>query len=437
MLAQPACRGRMGPAKRAVIGTRPCATLRRSFKPGTARPERSDGADPDPHAPDASRHRAAGVRFVSGAPGPRGRHGPSRPLRGAPVAAEGDLIFTTAATGWGEILTDPSYAGQIVVLTHPMAGNYRIDPTELESDRVHARALIVHAARHAAGGSGAVAGGAAGRGRHPGARGRRHPGADAGAAPRRRATRRHPPVPARRMTSSEDEARAVQEASAARPGRRSTMSPRSRRVDARRARRRPATRAGRCSSTTASSARCCARSPRAAWRSRCCRTTRRAADVAAHAPGPGRPLAGPRRSVAHGTRRSPPCAALAAAAPWRAARRSWASAWATSSWRSPPARRRGAWRSAITAATTRCIELASGRVDIGAHNHEVEVLDGPALAAAGYRVSHRDLNDGTVEGLRARSRAGSHRSSSTRRVRPDRSTRHASSTWRRLRMPRA
>jgi carbamoyl-phosphate synthase small subunit len=45
------------------------------------------------------------------------------------------------------------------------------------------------------------------------------------------------------------------------------------------------------------------------------------------------------------------------------------------------------------------LELGSGRVDIGAHNHEVEVVDGPALAAAGYRVSHRDLNDGTVEGL--------------------------------------
>ena len=44
-------------------------------------------------------------------------------------------------------------------------------------------------------------------------------------------------------------------------------------------------------------------------------------------------------------------------------------------------------------------EAASGRVDIGAHNHEVEVVDGPALAAAGYRVSHRDLNDRTVEGL--------------------------------------
>ena len=45
------------------------------------------------------------------------------------------------------------------------------------------------------------------------------------------------------------------------------------------------------------------------------------------------------------------------------------------------------------------LELSTGRVDIGAHNHEVEVLDGPALAVAGYRVSHRDLNDGTLEGL--------------------------------------
>src|SRR5688500_357847 len=64
-------------------------------------------------------------------------------IHGAVVPAEGELVFTTAATGWGEILTDPSYAGQIVVLTHPMAGNYRIDPTELESDGVKARALIV------------------------------------------------------------------------------------------------------------------------------------------------------------------------------------------------------------------------------------------------------------------------------------------------------
>ena len=45
------------------------------------------------------------------------------------------------------------------------------------------------------------------------------------------------------------------------------------------------------------------------------------------------------------------------------------------------------------------MELATGRVDIGTHNHEVAVLDHSALAAAGYHVSHRDLNDGTVEGL--------------------------------------
>ncbi len=45
------------------------------------------------------------------------------------------------------------------------------------------------------------------------------------------------------------------------------------------------------------------------------------------------------------------------------------------------------------------IETATGQVTIGAHNHEVEVIDHPALAAAGLRVSHRDLNDGTVEGL--------------------------------------
>ncbi len=63
-------------------------------------------------------------------------HGPHR-------LAEGDLVFTTAATGWGEILTDPSYAGQMVVLTHPMAGNYRISRSELESAGVHARGLVV------------------------------------------------------------------------------------------------------------------------------------------------------------------------------------------------------------------------------------------------------------------------------------------------------
>ena len=64
-------------------------------------------------------------------------------LRGAAGPAEGDLIFSTAFAGWGEILTDPSYAGQIVILTHPMVGSYRIDEAELESGRIHPRALVV------------------------------------------------------------------------------------------------------------------------------------------------------------------------------------------------------------------------------------------------------------------------------------------------------
>ena len=144
-------------------------------------------------------------------------------LRGAPVAAEGDLIFTTAATGWGEILTDPSYEGQIVVLTHPMAGNYRIDPAELESDRVHARALVVTRLVTPPAGDGAVTGGAAGRGRHPGARGHRHPRADAGAAPRRRATGRDPSAPpGRRTRAMPTNAAPSRTPSTARPGSRST-----------------------------------------------------------------------------------------------------------------------------------------------------------------------------------------------------------------------
>lgn len=64
-------------------------------------------------------------------------------LAGGIRPINGDLIFSTAATGWGEILTDPSYAGQIVVLTHPMVGNYRIRDEEFESSRVQVRGVVV------------------------------------------------------------------------------------------------------------------------------------------------------------------------------------------------------------------------------------------------------------------------------------------------------
>lgn len=64
----------------------------------------------------------------------------------------GEVVFNTAMTGYPESLTDPSYAGQILVTTYPLIGNYGVPDTGLgdnglplfmESDRIHAKALIV------------------------------------------------------------------------------------------------------------------------------------------------------------------------------------------------------------------------------------------------------------------------------------------------------
>lgn len=63
-------------------------------------------------------------------------------LHGEPGAL-GEVVFTTSMTGYGEIATDPSYAGQIVVLTFPEIGIYGVDPDLLESDRPRATAIVV------------------------------------------------------------------------------------------------------------------------------------------------------------------------------------------------------------------------------------------------------------------------------------------------------
>ena len=64
----------------------------------------------------------------------------------------GEVVFNTAMTGYPESLTDPSYAGQILVTTYPLIGNYGVPDTGLgdnglplfmESERIHAKALIV------------------------------------------------------------------------------------------------------------------------------------------------------------------------------------------------------------------------------------------------------------------------------------------------------
>ena len=56
----------------------------------------------------------------------------------------GEVVFNTAMTGYPESLTDPSYAGQILVLTYPLIGNYGVPANDLwESTQIYAEALIV------------------------------------------------------------------------------------------------------------------------------------------------------------------------------------------------------------------------------------------------------------------------------------------------------
>jgi carbamoyl-phosphate synthase small subunit len=62
---------------------------------------------------------------------------------GAPGEATGEIVFNTSMTGYQEILTDPSYCGQMVVMTYPLMGNYGVNPQDFESPRPHVRALIV------------------------------------------------------------------------------------------------------------------------------------------------------------------------------------------------------------------------------------------------------------------------------------------------------
>ena len=55
----------------------------------------------------------------------------------------GEIVFNTSLTGYQEILTDPSYASQIVVLTYPHIGNYGVNPQDDEADKIFAEGLVV------------------------------------------------------------------------------------------------------------------------------------------------------------------------------------------------------------------------------------------------------------------------------------------------------
>jgi carbamoyl-phosphate synthase small subunit len=66
---------------------------------------------------------------------------------GADTYALGEAVFTTAMTGYQEVVTDPSYAEQLVCFTAPMVGNYGVAATRNESRAAHARAVIMREAR--------------------------------------------------------------------------------------------------------------------------------------------------------------------------------------------------------------------------------------------------------------------------------------------------
>ena len=62
---------------------------------------------------------------------------------GADGESIGELVFTTGMVGYVETLTDPSYAGQIIMHTFPQIGNYGMIPEDFESDKCHARGVVV------------------------------------------------------------------------------------------------------------------------------------------------------------------------------------------------------------------------------------------------------------------------------------------------------
>ncbi|OCC16287.1 Carbamoyl-phosphate synthase small chain [Dissulfuribacter thermophilus] len=60
-----------------------------------------------------------------------------------PGEAVGEVVFNTAMTGYQEVLTDPSYKGQIVTMTYPLIGNYGVNSQDIESSGIHLEAFVM------------------------------------------------------------------------------------------------------------------------------------------------------------------------------------------------------------------------------------------------------------------------------------------------------
>src|ERR1700723_951436 len=62
---------------------------------------------------------------------------------GATGETAGEVVFNTSMTGYQEVLTDPSYKGQIVTMTYPLIGNYGVNAEDVESGRPQVEGFIV------------------------------------------------------------------------------------------------------------------------------------------------------------------------------------------------------------------------------------------------------------------------------------------------------
>jgi len=60
-----------------------------------------------------------------------------------PGEASGEVVFNTSMTGYQEILTDPSYSGQMVIMTYPLIGNYGVNAEDFESNRIQVAAFLI------------------------------------------------------------------------------------------------------------------------------------------------------------------------------------------------------------------------------------------------------------------------------------------------------
>jgi carbamoyl-phosphate synthase small subunit len=76
-----------------------------------------------------------------------GRTFPCRSFTG-PGESGGEIVFNTSMTGYQEVLTDPSYAGQMVAMTYPLIGNYGVNREDVESDRIQVSAFLVREYQH-------------------------------------------------------------------------------------------------------------------------------------------------------------------------------------------------------------------------------------------------------------------------------------------------